>query len=665
MVRRVAVRTVANAQEASDSLSQRASTPSSPIAQIAPDDPRLQYTRQVRDQLIDPGGIPLMYQSDINPRYETQLNPNYDVGVANAYATQQHLWPTAPVDYRQWGAQTPPSDSSAEDLALDRLQNQRTRGDLFPLGGYFDALGIDSQRSFLEGRALGDEQGRRVFEMLQVNMATAQAVADSMIQSAVQNAGLAYDDALRQIDRDILDTAGKFDDLDKIADHYRAKMVGPWEKAAAEARAVDSTDIAKQAAATVAAVGEQFDLADAETQAYLDRIGGVPVAQQVAITDTIQYLMNPYEGLAEAEAQMLGSVVDARGTLLEKQAIRGLTAHNLSVETDRFLINDALSDDLEAMNLERQDIIGQRTRAIKAAREQAEQQYGFTGLMPARDDVLQMAGNALLNDLGVDPLVQPAYWNMYSAIRTGQFVAGYKSVFDPVTGAQLFEDDDVTPLKGEPIVIDTTDPVQFQVEYMKLPAAYKDEEDLAILLPLLYTMDRTGAMWDSKDSQYRSVGSAAPPNNWANRNEPAYVTRRNITTNMIPVILDKFPGLHVTSQSRSLEHNQEIGGAANSDHLSGGALDLGFSSKAEADEAAAWLSSLPNTRIVLWQVKGHYDHIHVSFKMPDNIGDQAVVNDFMDSTWTTDEVVGQDAQTQISGSVDPATREYIRKAFAN
>lgn len=665
MVRRVAVRTVANAQESSGSLYQRPSTPASPNTQIGMSvepryDPlrteareqtpgyvprdRTSRTIQVQDQLIDPLGIPLMYQSDANPRYETRPNPDFDP----LLAAQQ---PTGL--YGPGGTLGQAGLSQYWEGVTDQLREQRNAEDLQTIGG----------------RAYGDRQAQSIFSMLQVNMATAQATADSMIKFAVDNASQPYDEALRRVDRDILDTAGQMDDLDKITDYYKARLIDPWEKAAAEARTVDPTNIFKQAASTVAEVGKVFDTANKETQAYLDRIGGVPVAQKVAIADTVQYLLDPFEGLVEAEAQTLGSIVDATGTLLEKQAARALTSANLEAETNRFVIDAALSDTMEDMNLERTDILGNRARAIKSAREQAQAQYGVTGMMPDKEQVLQMAGMAVFEDLGIDAVQQQEWYDKYMQLRsTNGLPVAYQKVIDPETGEQMKDEYGELmwdkSLEGT-IFIDTTDPVAFEKAYSELDDYYQDPELLEVMMPLLYTLNKTGLMWDAKDTANRSVGGAAAPDNWKNRNEPRYVERRNMTTNMIPVILNQFPGLHVTSQSRTLSHNQEIGGAANSDHLAGGALDLGFSSKSEADRAAEWLRGLPNVRLVLWQTKGHYDHIHVSFRLPEDISDSSIVNSFTDNTWSTPEVIGQDAPTQVSGGIDPATRELVRGAFSN
>lgn len=75
-------------------------------------------------------------------------------------------------------------------------------------------------------------------------------------------------------------------------------------------------------------------------------------------------------------------------------------------------------------------------------------------------------------------------------------------------------------------------------------------------------------------------------------------------------------GVRANDSYRSPQHNARVGGAKNSDHLWGGAVDF-FGPKANMDKLAAWARAHSGPgkpfRIVLWQVKGHFDHVHISF----------------------------------------------------
>lgn len=80
----------------------------------------------------------------------------------------------------------------------------------------------------------------------------------------------------------------------------------------------------------------------------------------------------------------------------------------------------------------------------------------------------------------------------------------------------------------------------------------------------------------------------------------------------------QFGGLRVASHQRDPQHNEEIGGSANSDHLWGGAIDFsssGGKDDAKLDELYAYLQNYVGNgvRLVIWRQAGHYDHLHVSF----------------------------------------------------
>jgi len=73
----------------------------------------------------------------------------------------------------------------------------------------------------------------------------------------------------------------------------------------------------------------------------------------------------------------------------------------------------------------------------------------------------------------------------------------------------------------------------------------------------------------------------------------------------------KFPGI----QTGGVWNRRKIAGTNTwSQHAWGNAIDLydsaGGHNKAYLDEVAAWLERQPETRLVLWQVKSHFDHIH-------------------------------------------------------
>jgi hypothetical protein len=71
-------------------------------------------------------------------------------------------------------------------------------------------------------------------------------------------------------------------------------------------------------------------------------------------------------------------------------------------------------------------------------------------------------------------------------------------------------------------------------------------------------------------------------------------------------------GLKITSAYRSPKHNASVGGSRTSYHMKGQAYDVG-GPKHKLDQFAAWARSSGLFRKVLWQVKDHYDHVHVDW----------------------------------------------------
>lgn len=72
-------------------------------------------------------------------------------------------------------------------------------------------------------------------------------------------------------------------------------------------------------------------------------------------------------------------------------------------------------------------------------------------------------------------------------------------------------------------------------------------------------------------------------------------------------------GLTLTSGYRSPEKNKAVGGSPTSNHLKGQAYDFAGSYKA-MDDFAKWARGTGMYSEVIWQSKGHYDHVHIAWK---------------------------------------------------
>lgn len=81
----------------------------------------------------------------------------------------------------------------------------------------------------------------------------------------------------------------------------------------------------------------------------------------------------------------------------------------------------------------------------------------------------------------------------------------------------------------------------------------------------------------------------------------------------------KFYGLTITSAYRSKADDIRVGGTGKGYHTLGQALDVA-GSKSAMDQYASWAKKSGLFRSVLWQVAGHYDHVHVSWNATDAKG---------------------------------------------
>lgn len=73
-------------------------------------------------------------------------------------------------------------------------------------------------------------------------------------------------------------------------------------------------------------------------------------------------------------------------------------------------------------------------------------------------------------------------------------------------------------------------------------------------------------------------------------------------------------GLTITSGYRSSQKDIAVGGTGRGYHVLGQALDVAGNWN-KMDQFAKWAKGSGMFRSVLWQVAGHYDHVHVSWNL--------------------------------------------------
>lgn len=126
----------------------------------------------------------------------------------------------------------------------------------------------------------------------------------------------------------------------------------------------------------------------------------------------------------------------------------------------------------------------------------------------------------------------------------------------------------------------------------------------------------TGPGKDGSGKDWFRGGEA--PNNYGNRHQPLYKSRREFAVSIAPKIEDMFgvsaQGGAGHMRQPKASHKAPGGPSSNSDHYSGGAIDF-FGSKEELDQLRDWLTEQPFTSFVRWQTESHYDHVHLSFDL--------------------------------------------------
>lgn len=105
------------------------------------------------------------------------------------------------------------------------------------------------------------------------------------------------------------------------------------------------------------------------------------------------------------------------------------------------------------------------------------------------------------------------------------------------------------------------------------------------------------------------------PNNYANRHNPLYKARRDFMVAIAPQLEELF-GVSAQGSAGYMRQPSKgdaaAGGrSANSDHYSGGALDL-FGTKEEMVALRNWAVNQPWVSFVRCQSESHYDHVHIS-----------------------------------------------------
>lgn len=598
------------------------------------------------------GDIALGYRS----AYEDQLNRNpYDpisqratgTGGAPSYPSRQNLYSNFDAYYdrerqrvadeRIASAYAPGRESGGGvsapnywDVGEDKLDVRRdTSGRTYAAE---DEMLIDrsTYHGLLDDSVL-DETIDDMMARLEAERLYARSITDSIVADMMDAASQPYDELLRNNGRSIDDVRGKLDDLQKITDYYQQSIVGIWEKAAKAGSEMNGDVIRAQIAPWIAEIGKGYDLANANVQSYMDRIGGVPIAQQVAVHDGVSELASQFEGMTRDQMSFAARIVDKTGNLYEKQAIWGLANEKWESEKNRFVGNGILTDQLEKLNETRDDIIGDRARAMARTKREADRQYAALDSFPTQEEFTALALQETFADLGVRPQDMDGYMDIIESMRYGSFDLFMREGVDEEGNAILIPHREIKTL------------ADFEREFGRLDPELQDSawDDFEILQRVMAMQEHSVQEWTKQASYYQAGGGGVAsgtgdyynggqaPDNLAHHDEARqgigpYGQRAQFATSMVPVINSKF-NVRTSAENdqwRYAVDPQNKDQARNSDHLSGGALDLWVvdGDYDSMNKARDWLSTLPQVSFIRWQSDGHQTHLHVSFHLPGNEG---------------------------------------------
>ena len=123
---------------------------------------------------------------------------------------------------------------------------------------------------------------------------------------------------------------------------------------------------------------------------------------------------------------------------------------------------------------------------------------------------------------------------------------------------------------------------------------------------------RTGPGADGTGLDWFGVGEA--PNNFTNRNNPLYISRKDFIVALAPRLEDLF-GVSTGGvdyyRPPSASDTAPGGRSGNSDHYSAGALDI-YGTPEELTALRNWLVAQPFTAFVRYQSESHEKHLHLS-----------------------------------------------------
>lgn len=502
---------------------------------------------------------------------------------------------------------------------------------------------IDPYDDFMNGALLALETQMRLRD---------EAIARGEAEVAAQ-----YNDVINGLQGDINDARRAKAESNAAFEAYRA-TVEPHLSASQDAAAnIDLSELAAMQGAE--AVTQTFDSGVAELDGLLEKIGATDPDVAGYVEGQVRDFQVLAEDMMRDDLANTMRVAEAGSKFAKATADYMAAEDETMTEVERQRVEAGINAQIEALQDSLADAMRQRDAAISKAREQIASQFGDPQWFDSPDEAWQYVYSSWADGKGFDPetwddinsFVQAAAGSGAKTRAEAekfamQFVmSSRQALIEESLGMSLSELSE-TSLDGMSVARILQGFVEQDLEGVDLTHMSMIPDDLRALLGELPTIaDYTDAL-DGYDlyrqhidswNDYKTASAAyngavkrggSAPNNYENRNQPAYKYRREVVApHYASTIKNLFPGAEIGGLGYIRPPDHVGGGKApNSDHQSGGAIDVYFKQGTPAESDAmlkqiqAWAMQQPGVSYVVYegdhnhQKHGRNDgHVHISF----------------------------------------------------
>lgn len=395
------------------------------------------------------------------------------------------------------------------------------------------------------------------------------SLARQLADTAGAEAAEPYNERIAQINQDIAELEAEKERVSGLHEQFRTDIEGPFQEAETAFANIDLSQLEKIAEAGLLGTEQGFDESEAAVLADLDRVGGFTEEGVKALMADVTFMEDELLGIQRAEHDKLEATAEAKARFDRAQNLANKFQWQAGSARDQKII------EAEYVNA---------VKSLERARDEAEK---------AKQRAMEQARRGVWSSVNL-PQTTP---HEFAGQQLQSYFAGLNISPNAAQAAmQLVED---MYARGE-----TADDLQDYATFLQqwTDAGQDANEGVVVYNAMV------GAMGTYETAFESYVGDS-----WGLLNQPSLQGRADHITGMVPSIEAAF-GVHSVGQYRN---TNALGGTGypHSDHYWGGALDFGGSFEA-MDNLAAAAKNWPGVKYVLWQTKGHYDHVHISFYPP-------------------------------------------------